>query len=94
MTEYIAAMAHPGYLPWDDESPRFESTSDAWAYLADERRNQEEMTDDEEWDEEWSETVDTLDAWASESHEPDVLYGQDPNAGHGVQVAYSVTETE
>jgi hypothetical protein len=90
MTEYVAVQNYPGYLPWEDESPRFESTSDAWAYLADERRNQEEMTDDEEW----SETVDMLDAWAAAGHEPDVLYGDDPSTGHGTQIAYSVMEAE
>lgn len=41
-TRYVATINVPGYMPMDDESPVFESTRDAWEYLASERERDEE----------------------------------------------------
>ena len=91
---YLATMNTPGYLPWDDDPPVFDTASDAWAYLADERRSQEETvaTDDSTY----SETVDTLDAHASAFMGPNTVYGDTPGyeGNHDLGIAYSVTEVE
>jgi hypothetical protein len=82
-----------GYLPWDDdEPPVFDTASDAWAYLAEQRREQEEITGDEVP----TETVSALDAYAVTEHGPGTLYGSSPgyDGDHDLGIAYSVTETE
>lgn len=36
MTKYMATINTPGYLPWDDEPPVFDSPREAWQYLVSE----------------------------------------------------------
>ena len=96
---FIATMNTPGYLPWDENSPSFETSAEAWAYLADERREQEDSAEYAgpgsigSW---YSETVDELDAYASAGHGPDVVYGGTPGyeGSHDLGIAYCVTEEE
>lgn len=37
MKGYLATVNIPGYLPMDDDPPTFDTASEAWRYLADER---------------------------------------------------------
>lgn len=37
MTQYVATINVPGYLPMDDDPPVFDTPREAWAWLADER---------------------------------------------------------
>lgn len=39
---YLATINTPGYSPWDDEPPTFDTAQEAWLYLADERRRAED----------------------------------------------------
>lgn len=89
---YIAIINVPGYLPAAGEPAGFEAASDAWAYLADERRDQEDLADGEDY----SETTDQLDAFASAGHGEDVIYGSTPgyDGDHDLGFAYSVVKTE
>lgn len=89
---YTAIMNTPGYLPWsDDEPPVFDTAGEAWAYLAEQRREQEEITGDEVP----SVTIAQLEACAAIG-EPDVIYGGTPGyeGSHDLGIAYSVTETD
>lgn len=64
---YVATVNVPGYLPMADEPACFDTAREAWAYLASERRR------DEDQDEEASEYTDDvvlLDYVASEDHMP------------------------
>lgn len=38
MTQYVATINVPGYLPTDDEPPTFDTAREAWTYLLDERK--------------------------------------------------------
>lgn len=96
MTEYVATINVPGYLPMDDEPPTFETAQEAWAYLADERRNAE---DEEEG--EYSTTVDELDAHAAAAgsgapFDVGTVYGDTPgyDGSHDLGLAYCVSEVE
>lgn len=102
---YTATVNTPGYLPSSDDGPAvFDTASDAWTYLADARRSQEDEVefadpagaDIRETNSYYSETVDKLDAYASAGHGPDTVYGATPGYGgsHDLGVAYTVTETE
>lgn len=42
MTQYVATINTPGYLPQDDDPPEFYTARGAWAFLADEREAVEE----------------------------------------------------
>jgi hypothetical protein len=42
MPRYLATTNVPGYLPMDDDPPIFDTPREAWAYLADERRDAED----------------------------------------------------
>jgi hypothetical protein len=88
---YVAIINVPGYLPMDDEPSIFDTPGDAWSYLADERREGEDTDDDAL---SYSETVDTLDAWASANHGPAVHYAGTPGyeGDHDLGIAYSVAE--
>ena len=51
---FIATINIPGYLPMDDDPPRFEEAKDAWGYLAEERERgfdgiEDEMTNEDLW---------------------------------------------
>jgi hypothetical protein len=96
---YVATMATPSYLPWsDDLPPSFLVASDAWAYLADERRRQEDRATeiDESGPDElsYSDTVSELDKLASATG-ADVagtVYGDTPgyDGSHDLGIVYSV----
>ena len=87
---YAAVMNTPGYLPWDDEPPVFEQPGDAWSWLANERRDAEDVIPGDGY----SDTVDQLDAYASANHGPDTVYGSTPgyDGEHDLGIAYSVEE--
>ncbi len=34
---YLATINTPGYMPWDDDPPVFDTAKEAWEYLADHR---------------------------------------------------------
>lgn len=36
-TKYVATINTPGYSPWDEDPPTFDTPREAWAWLADER---------------------------------------------------------
>ena len=96
MTQYVAIMNTPGYMPWSDDEPAvFDTASDAWTYLADERREQEDqaaMVSDAEADSPYSDTVNELDAEASANTGPGTVYGGTPgyDGDHDLGIAYSV----
>lgn len=80
--------------PWADEPAVFDEPGDAWEWLAEQRRDQEEagMTD-ADFGTPFSDTADTLEAWGSAGHGPDNLLGPDPRGGLSVLgINYGVTE--
>ena len=87
---YIATINTPGYLPWQDDPPEFENTAEAWQYLAEERRFQE----DDSYS--CSETVELLDRYAAEGHGEDTVYGDTPGyeGTHDLGLAYCVTRVQ
>jgi len=98
---YVATMNTPGYSPWQDDPPIFDSALDAWRYLRDERKRAEEDTDD---DGPYSDTVTTLDTLSllhgsyglvNERGEGTV-YGDTPgyNGDHDLGIAYCVSWTD
>lgn len=94
MTQYVAIMNTPGYMPWSDGEPAvFDSSADAWSYLADERREQEDSAAMVTLDDfPYSDTVDDLDAQASANAGPGVVYDGTPgyDGSHDLGIAYSV----
>jgi hypothetical protein len=42
---YVATVNVPGYLPMDDEPPTFDTASEAWSYLAEQLRENEDQLD-------------------------------------------------
>lgn len=99
MTRYLATVNVPGYLPMDDDPPVFDTPSDAWSYLADERRESEDAAPFDDTDPDaayYSDTVDELDAKASANAGPGTVYGDTPgyDGDHDLGLAYTVTETE
>lgn len=100
---YLATVNVPGYLPMDDDPPVFDTISDAWSYLADERRNSEDaaetigLNDSTDPDPApYSDTVNALDAAASAGISTGAIYGDTPgyDGSHDLGLAYTVTETE
>lgn len=88
---YTAVVNVPGYLP-ESEPAVFGTASDAWSYLADERREAESQVPLEDGaDDIFSDVVSDLDAHAA-ANVPGVVYG--PAPGHRGSLAYCVTETE
>ena len=95
---YVATMATPGYLPWsDDAPPSFVASADAWHYLADERRRQEDSATaiDENGPDElpYSDTVTELDELATTYADvAGTVYGATPgyDGDHDLGVAYTV----
>lgn len=37
MARYLALVNTPGYMPWDDDPPIFDTPGEAWGYLAEHR---------------------------------------------------------
>lgn len=105
--KYAATQNVPGYLPWDDDGPPvFDTAQEAWLYLADERRMQEDNAYDADPDntmpdgQAYSDTVQQLDAKAAASQDRDfrtgTVYGSTPGdyGPYDLGIAYSVTEAE
>lgn len=89
---FVATMNVPGYLPMDDEPPVFETTGEAWSYLADER----ERAEDETGEGEYSGTYQTLRENANNGAGIGVVYGDTPGytGEHDLGMAYCVTATD
>jgi len=98
--KYTATMNTPGYLPWsDDDPPVFDTASEAWRYLADQRRNQEDdawNAEDQAGGEPYSDIVTLLENTASGDTTEGTVYGNTPgnDSPHDLGIAYCVTETE
>lgn len=90
---FTAIMNTPGYMPWsDDESPVFDTAREAWSYLAEQRRSQEDDSTDSDT---YSDTVETLEMCAVNGGDGTV-YGSTPgyDGDYDLGIAYSVTEVE
>lgn len=102
MSRFLATINVPGYLPMDDDPPVFDTPTEAWEYLAAERRCEEdEGPNFFDGPGPYSETVDRLDAWASAGHGPDFFIGDtpgydhsDPAHDHDLGLVYTVTEVD
>lgn len=69
MTQFVATINVPGYLPMDDDPPVFDTAREAWDYLAEERRRDEDdvvMTGMDGY----SETVNQLEQRAEGNFDP------------------------
>jgi hypothetical protein len=105
---FVATINVPGYLPMDDDPPVFESASEAWSYLRDERERGE---DDDDGSDDYSETYYILEAcsgnrsgsaramWAECGFTADgqgTVCGPTPgsDSSHDLGLAYSVSITE
>jgi hypothetical protein len=78
----------------DDDPPTFDTASDAWAYLADERRRGEDDLACECGGEPYTTIVETLDAYSSAGHGPDSVRGPTPgyDEDNDLGIAYTVME--
>jgi len=106
VSRYLATVNVPGYLPMDDEPPTFETAAEAWQYLADERRREEDdaYTETESADTVgFSDTVEQLDRrarWAASGLVCDfeavgTVIGETPGGRmYDLGLAYTVTELE
>ena len=90
---YVATINVPGYLPMADDLPEFDTAAQAWQYLADERRHEEDDTDDGD---PYSDTHATLVRQAEEDGGAGTIYGDTPGyeGDHDLGLAYTVTQVE
>jgi hypothetical protein len=96
MTKYLAFINIPGYLP-EGDALVFDTPGEAWAWLADERKEAEESAYEPGDDEDYTETVHALieranAAEGSELYGPGTVYGETPgyDGSHDLGRAYSV----
>lgn len=93
MTEYIATVNVPGYLPMDDDPPTFETPREAWQYLV------------AEVDRSWDDYPEDDNGACIEAHtslhvqnqdECGSVYGPTPgyDGDHDLGLAYTVTVVE
>lgn len=47
MARYLALVNTPGYMPWDDDPPIFDTPAEAWDYLRDHRMRAEDDLESE-----------------------------------------------
>ena len=101
---FLAIVNTPGYMPWSDEPPpAFSTAQEAWAYLADERQQQEDNCEDDDY----SDTYEVLANLARGVYDgpttPEaggdgqgVVYGDTPgyDGEHDLGIVYSVQLTE
>lgn len=94
MARFMAVINVPGYLPMDDDPPVFDTPQEAWSYLADTRRRDEDdavYADDDPDQCEYTDTVALLEYTAG----PDVEYGNphedNPVNADGSGVVYGST---
>lgn len=92
MTKYVALINTPAYLPWDDEPPTFDNPWEAWVYLADQRRRQEDDAEDAHLYPAYTDTVHELDRCADNGTGIGTVYGPTPgyDGEHDLGLAYSV----
>lgn len=97
-TSYVALINIPGYLPMDDEPPTFESSAEAWGYLAEERqRSDDAWVPDDPSDPDGPASLDecslTLERYERDSHGVGTVYGPTPgyDGDHDLGLAYSVS---
>lgn len=98
---YVALINVPGYLGMDDEPPTFETTAEAWGYLADERKRSDDawVPDDPE-DPEGPASLDActleLERYERDGHGEGTVYGPTPgyDGDHDLGLAYSVVVAE
>lgn len=90
--KYLATVNVPGYSPMAEQPAVFDTTSDAWQYLAEVRENGEDAQDTEEY----TATYETLRLYDRTGHGPDTVYGDTPgyDGEHDLGLAYSVTQVE
>lgn len=86
---FLATISVPGYLPMDDDPPVFDTSGEAWDYLADERVREEEAAYNPGDDEDFSDTIAEL----AGSVGVGTLYGATPgyDGDHDLGLAYSVS---
>lgn len=93
---YLAIINTPGYLSHQDELPEFETITQAWEYLRDERiRDLEDpMNDEDDYAED--QCADELEGMAYSSPELGTVYGPTPgyDGDHDLGLAYSVIRSE
>ena len=100
---FVATINTPGYMPMDDEPPTFDTTREAWDYLADERRRSEDDFEGVGY----SATLNILQLRAEGNFDPgygsvDEITGEGTVNGdtpgydgdHDLGLSYSVTEVE
>ena len=96
-TTYVATINVPGYLPMDDDPPTFETADQAWLYLAQYRRNDEDETETPLTP--YSDTVAELEGQAlgpGAVTRTGTVYGDTPgyDGDHDLGLAYSVSIAE
>ncbi len=90
---YVAIINTPGYLPWDDEPPTFETAREAWQYLVSEVERS------------WDEYPEDTNGAGIEAHtalhnidqsQPGTVYAPTPgyDGDHDLGLAYSVEIAE
>lgn len=96
---YVTGINTPGYMPFDDDPPIFETPAEAWEYLADERERQEDFAFDYAYscdpglpDEGYSDTVKELREAALNGTGEGAIYGDTPgyDGDHDLGQAYTV----
>jgi hypothetical protein len=95
---YVATVNVPGYLPMDDDPPVFGTAREAWAYLADERKRDDDAwvpdnADDPDGPASLDETTLALEAAERDGMREGTIYGPTPgyDGAHDLGLAYSVT---
>ena len=97
---YVATVNVPGYLLMDDEPPTFDTTREAWQYLADERQHSED--DSTATGDPYSDTYNELQGLAQQGTDAmwdgtGTVHGPTPGRNaddpHDQGLAYSVTVT-
>lgn len=105
--KFLATINTPGYSPWDDDPPTFDTARSAWEYLADARMRAED--DALDWsstngDDGYSGTLNTLESLGNGTLSLDevgtdgtgTVYGDTPgyDGDHDLGLAYNVTVCE
>lgn len=92
-TRYVATINTPGYLPWDDEPPVFETIREAWDYLAEERNRA--WNDTEGMGPDWDPVMNDM-ANAGQQGLTGAVYGSTPGyeGDHDLGLAYCVSVYE
>ena len=88
---FVATINVPGYLPMDDDPPTFDLAMDAWAYLHEERKREEDEDDSAD---QYSDTVRMLHTLATDiTCGPGYVLGRTPGSDspHDLGLAYCVT---